>query len=102
MKTLTKQHKQPTNLFENIVVKAKTETELITDCHGRFELNIVTAVGFLSMFGSLDSLLNLEQKHDMVTAISVEGFPGVLQTEQKYIGKWSEGGNKHPAQSNLS
>ena len=26
----------------------------------------------------------------MVTAISVEVFPGVLQTEQKYIGKWRE------------
>ena len=26
----------------------------------------------------------------MVSAISVEVFPGVLQTEQKYIGKWRE------------
>ena len=26
----------------------------------------------------------------MVTAISVEVFPGVLQTEQKHIGKWRE------------
>ena len=26
----------------------------------------------------------------MVTAISVEVFPGVLQTEQKYMGKWRE------------
>ena len=26
----------------------------------------------------------------MVTTISVEEFPGVLQTEQKYIGKWRE------------
>ena len=42
------------------------------------------------MFGSLESLLNLEQKHEMVTTISVELFPGVLQTEQKYIGKWRE------------
>ena len=32
--------------------------------------------------------MNLEQKHEMVTAISVEVFPGVLQTEQKYIGNW--------------
>ena len=42
------------------------------------------------MFGSLGSLLNLEQRHEMVTAISVEVFPGVLQTEQKHIGKWRE------------
>ena len=71
-------------------MKAKTETELIADCHGRTEVNLVTALGFYSMFGSLESLLNLEQKHEMVTTISVEMFPGFLQTEQKYIGKWRE------------
>ena len=42
------------------------------------------------MFGFLESLLNLEQKHEMVTAISVEVFPGVFQTEQKHLGKWRE------------
>ena len=42
------------------------------------------------MSGSLESLLNLEQKHEKVTAISVEVFPGVLQTEQMLIGKWRE------------
>ena len=42
------------------------------------------------MFGSSESLLNLEQKCEMVTAIKVEVFPGVLQTEQKHIGKWRE------------
>ena len=87
MKTLAKQHKQLTILFGNIVMKAKTEKELIADCHGGTEVNLVTALGFYSMFGSLESLLNLEQKHEMVMAISVEFFPGVLQTEQKYIGK---------------
>ena len=50
----------------------------------------MTALGFYCMFGSLESLLNLEQKHEMVTTTSVEVFPGVLQTEQKYIGKWRE------------
>ena len=34
VKTLTKQHKQLTTLFGNMVVKAKTETEWIADCHG--------------------------------------------------------------------
>ena len=34
VKTLEKQHKQLRILFGNIVVKAKTETELIADCHG--------------------------------------------------------------------
>ena len=87
VKTLEKQHKQQTILLGNIVMKAKTETELIAYCHGGTEVNLVTALGFYSMFGSLESLLNLEQKHEMVTTISVEMFPGLLQTEQKYIGK---------------
>ena len=90
MKTLERQHKQLTILFGNVVMKARTERELIAGCHGGTEVNLVTALGFYSMFGSLESLLNLEQKHEMVTAISVEVFPGVLQTEQKYIGKWRE------------
>ena len=89
-KTLERQHKQLTILFGSIVMKAKTGTELIADCHGGNEVNLVTALGFYSMFGSLESLLNLEQKHEMVTAISVEVYPGVLQTEQKHIGKWRE------------
>ena len=72
------------------MIKARTETELIADCHGGTEMNLVTALGFYSIFGSLESLLNLEQKHEMVTTISVEVFPGVLQTELKYIGKWRE------------
>ena len=89
-KTLEKQHKQLMILFGNIVMKAKTEMKLIADCHGVTEVNLVTALGFYSMFGSLESLLNLEQKREMVTAISVEVFPGVFQTEQKHIGKWRE------------
>ena len=65
VKTLEKQHKQ------------------FADCHGGTDVNLVTALGFCSMFGSLESLLNREQKHEMVATISVEVFPGVLQTEQK-------------------
>ena len=90
VKILEKQHKQLTILFGNIVMKAKTETELAADCHGGTEMNLVTALGFYSIFSSLESLLNLEQKHQMVTAISVEVFPGVLQTEQKHIGRLRE------------
>ena len=90
VKILERQNKQLTILFGNIVLKAKTETELIADCHRGTVVNLVTALGFSSMFGSLESLLNLEQKHEMVTAISVEVFPGVLQTGQMLIGKWRE------------
>ena len=74
-------------MFGNIEMKAKTETELIADCHGGTEVNLVTALAFYRMFGSLESLLNLEQKHEMVTTISVEVFPEFLQCEQKYFGQ---------------
>ena len=90
VKTLERQHKQLTVLFGNIVMKARTETELIADCHGGTEVNLVTALGFYIMCSSLESLLNLERRHEMVTVISVEVFPAVLQTEQKHIGKWRE------------
>ena len=90
MKTLERQHKQFTILFGNVAMKARTETELIAVCHEVTEVYLVTALGLYSMFSSLESLLNLEQRHEMVTAISVVVFPGVLQTEQKHIGKWRE------------
>ena len=63
-------------------------------------MNLVTALGFYSMFGSLESLLNLKQRHEMVTAISVEVFPGVLQTEQKHrkMEGSDRGGNEHQTQ----
>ena len=70
--------------------KAKTETELIADCHGGTEVKLVTALGFYRMFGSFELLVNLEQKHEMVTTVSRDVFPGVLQTEQNIIGKWRE------------
>ena len=71
-------------------MRTKTETELIADCHGGTEVNLVTALAFYSLFRSLESLLNQEQKHERVTAISVEVFPGVLHTEQKQIERWRE------------
>ena len=78
---------QLTILVGNILMKAKRETQLIADCHGGTEVNLVTALGFYRIISSVESLLNLKQKHEMVTIISVEVFPGVLQNEQKYIGK---------------
>ena len=55
-------------------MKTKTETELVADFHGGREVNLVTALGFYCISGSLEAFLGLEQKHEMVTAISVEAF----------------------------
>ena len=68
-------------------LKAKTETELISNCHGGTEVNLVTALELHSMSGSSGSLLNLEQKH---ISLNVEVFPGVFNLSRKKIGKWRE------------
>ena len=86
-------------------MKAKMETELIADCHGGTEVNLVTALGFYSMFGSLESLLNLEQKHEMVSTISVEVASGSFANRAKVYWKVEgsdRGGSEHRAQLNLS
>ena len=62
----------------------KSEMELIADCHGVTEVNLITALEFYSMTSSIELLERLERAHGLVTT-----FPGSLQTEQK-IGGWRE------------
>ena len=71
-------------------MKTRTETELIAVCHRGTEVNLVTALGIYSVFGSLDSLKNLEHKLEIVTTITAVVFMGVSQTEEKRIRKWRE------------
>ena len=90
-----REHSCETTQATNDIVRehlneSKNGNGIDSDCHGGTEVNLVNALGFYSMVGSLESLLNLEQKHEMVTAISVEMFPGVLQTKEKSIGMWRE------------
>ena len=86
VKTLARQHKQLTILFVNIVMKTRNKTELIADCHGGIEVNVMTALGLYSMFGSLESLLNREQKHEMITVISLEVFRGLYRLNRSISG----------------
>ena len=51
---------------------------------------MITALGFCSMTSSIESLERLERAYGLVTSLSVDVFPGALQTEQK-IGGWREG-----------
>ena len=67
----------------------KSGVELVADCHGVTDVNLITALGFCSMTSSIESLERLERAHELVTSLSVEVFPGALQTEQK-IGGWRE------------
>ena len=44
------------------MTKTKTETELIADFHGGTKSNLVAALEFYSLFGSLESLLTFQEK----------------------------------------
>ena len=46
---------------------------------------LVTALRFYIIFGSLDSLLNLEQNPEMVTAIIVEVFLGCCKPNRSTL-----------------
>ena len=54
-------------------------------------MNIATALGFFSRMCSLQSLEKLESEQHLVTALSVESWPGVLQVTQKHIKSWKVG-----------
>ena len=87
LKLLSRQHKQLVMLFRNLEMKTKTATEVVADCHGETEVNPVTVLRFCSMFRSLESILGLGKKHEVVNAFSVVAFSGVLQAEQKFVGR---------------
>ena len=50
------------------------------------EVNLMTSLGFYSMVSSIESLERLECAHELATFLSVDSFPGALQTEQKIGG----------------
>ena len=87
--TLSEQHRQLAQLYERLSMSDKSGMELIADCHGVTETNLITPLGFCSMTSSIESLERLERAHGLVTSLSVEVFPGAIQTEQN-IGGWRE------------
>ena len=54
----------------------KSGMELIADCHGVTEVNLITALGFCSITSSIESPERQERAHGLVTSLSVEVFPG--------------------------
>ena len=65
--------------FEDITEREKSEVQIVAECYANTTVNIATAL--LDM----QSLERLESEHHLVTALSVESWPGVLQVNQKYI-----------------
>ena len=60
----------------------------MAECYTNTTVNIATALGFFSRMCSLQSLEMLESEHHLLTALSVESWPGALQTTQKHIKGW--------------
>ena len=63
----------------------------MAECYANTTVNIATALGFFSRMCSIQSLAMLQSEHHLVTALSVESWPGVLQITQKHIRGWKVG-----------
>ena len=77
--------------FEDITEREKSEVQIVAECYASTTVNIATALGFFSRMCSLQSLERLESEHHLVTTLSVESWPGVLQVTQKHIKSWKVG-----------
>ena len=59
LNTLSEQNCQPAQLYGRLSMSDKSEMELIADCHGMTEVNLITALGFYSKTSSNESLERL-------------------------------------------
>ena len=75
--------------FGDITEREKSEVQIMAECYTNTTVNIATAL--FSRMCSLQSLELLESEHHLVTALSVESWPGALQTNQKHITGWKIG-----------
>ena len=71
--------------FGDITEKEKFEVQIVVECYASTRVNVATALGFFSRMCSLQSPEMLGFEHHLVTALSVESWPGVLQLIQKLI-----------------
>ena len=77
--------------FGDVTEREKSEVQIVAECYTNTKVNISTALGFFSRMDSLQLLEMLESEHHLVTALSVESWPGALQTTQKHIRGWKIG-----------
>ena len=77
--------------FEYITEREKSEIQIVAECYASTTVNLSTALGFFSRMCGLQSLERLESEHHLVTALSVESWPGVLQVTQRHIKSWKVG-----------
>ena len=71
--------------FDDITEKEKSEVQIKAECYASTTVNLAAALGLFSRMCSLQSLEMLESEHHLVTTLSLESWPGVLQMVQKHI-----------------
>ena len=62
--------------------------QIVVECYASTTVNLATVLRFFSRMCSLESLEMLESEHHLVTGLSTESRPGVLQMVQKHISGW--------------
>ena len=74
--TLSEQHRQLARLYGRLSMSDKSGMELVADCHGVTDVNLITALGFCSMTSSIESLERLvrmarmsERSYDLLAKI---------------------------------
>ena len=85
------QKEEQVTWFEDITERENSEVQIVAECYANTTVNIATALGFVSRMCSLQSLERLESEHHLVTALSMDSWPGVLQVTQKHIRSWKAG-----------
>ena len=71
--------------FGDITEEEKSEVQIVAECYASTTVNVATALALFSRMCSLQFHKMLESEHHLVTALSVESWPGALQMMQKQI-----------------
>ena len=80
-----------TTWFSDITEKEKSEVQIMAESYTSTTVTIATVLGFFSRMCSLQSLEIVESEQQLVTTLSVDSCPGVLQMVQKHIRGWKIG-----------
>ena len=86
LNTLSKQYRQLEIFYREKCMKKKTERELITDCHGKTDINFTIILVFRNRVSSVE---RLEKVHELVRSLCFKMLPGALQMERR-TGGWRE------------
>ena len=91
MRENSREETWPCIWFGDVTEPEKSEIEILSDCYASTSMSLATALGFFSKMCSIESLKILKSQQHLVTALSVETWPGVLQMIQKHIKEWKVG-----------